>query len=115
MVTKHESQLPASAAAPRQHGATLLERMGWGVLGAAVVVWCASAMLLVYGISLNTGWSLLAVFVALITVSLALIGAAGPIERALFRKRLSSEEPDPSPIDPSWVEQWERLMRLPVR
>ena len=115
MVTKHESQLPASAAAPRQHRATLLERVGWGVLGVAVVVWCASSLLLVYGISLSTGWDLLAVFVALITVSLALIGTAGPIEKSLFRKRLSSEEPDLSPTDLSWVEHWERLMCQPVR
>ena len=114
-MTKHESQPPASGAAPRQHMATLLERMGWGMLGVAVIVWCASSMLLVYGISLSTGWSLLAVFIALITVSLALIGTAGPIAKSLFRKRLASEEPDPSPTDLSWVEHWEELMRQPVR
>lgn len=115
MVTKNESLLPASAAAPRQHRASLLEKAGWGMLGAAALVWCISSMLLVYGTSLSIGWSLLAVFVALITVSLALIGTAGLVDKSPSRKGQPSEEPALSPADLSWVAHWERLMRQPVQ
>lgn len=115
-MVSNESRLPASAAAPLQRNRTsLLAKVGWGILGATVVLWGASSISLLYGTSLSTGWSLLIVFVALSVVSLALIGTGGPLEKRLLQQQLPTEETELPSTDTSWEEQWERLMSQPVR
>ncbi|MBF8267197.1 MAG: hypothetical protein HW388_705 [Dehalococcoidia bacterium] len=116
MVVQHRGQLPEGVAVSRKKGTAFLEKVGWGILGAAVALWGIASLALMYsGASTHTGWGLLVAFVALVVVGLTLIAAGGPIERSLLRQPSLQGELAPSPEDLSWVEQWNELMQRPVR
>ena len=116
MISQYEGQLPESAAPHRKSSTALLGRVGWGMLWAAVALWCVTSLILIYGGAPNdTGWGLLCAFVVLISVGLTLIAAGGPIARALLRWQLSRKGPLLLPADATWVEHWEELMHCSVR
>lgn len=116
MKTQYENLTTDIPAALYQEGTTLLGKIGWGMLGAALALWGVASVLLVYiGAPPQVGWILLAVFVALITGGLALLGLSRPIERFLFQRRLSSEELTPSFAGGAWEESWEQLAQTAQR
>ena len=99
-----------------QEKATMLGKIGWGMLGAALALWGVTTVLLVYvGASPQIGWTFLAVFVALITGGLALLALSRPVERFLFQRRSSSSGLTPSPAGGVWEESWEQLAQTAQR
>ena len=116
MKTQCQDLTTDTPAALYQEKTTLLGKIGWGMLGAALVLWGATTVLLVYvGASPQIGWTFLAVFVALIAGGLALLAMSRPIERFLFQRGLSSKGLTPSLDGGVWEESWEQVAQTASR
>lgn len=100
----------------QQEGTTLLGKIGWGMLGAALTLWGLTTVLLVYvGAPPHVGWVLLAVFVALIAGGLVLLAMSRPLERFLFQRAMSSKGLTPSLAGGVWEESWEQVTQTAAR